>query len=70
MYPIDWLYSLDSYTNAEFGAARTMAFNDGFCVTCDGPAGLNARGMCATCAAKRAADPNEVILFRPMRRRT
>jgi hypothetical protein len=66
----DWLRRLDSYTNAEFGHARTLSAISDQCVAC----GATTRepdvfGLCNQCAAKRRPDQTEVILFRPLRRR-
>ena len=67
----DWLYHLDSYTNAEFGRSRTLAAIHDSCVACGGPASdPDVSGLCWKCVAKRRSDNTEVILFRPLRRAT
>ena len=67
---IDWLYRLDTYTNAEFGVARTLALSEGVCVACLARViERDKRGLCSRCSAKRVADRSEVVLFRPLRRR-
>lgn len=64
-----WLYHLDSYTNAEFGAARSLEAIRDACVGCGGPAlDPDLSGLCRKCAAQRRPDQTEVVLFRPMRR--
>lgn len=66
----DWLHRLDSYTNAEFGQARTLAAIRDACIACGGDApDPDIGGLCKKCAAKRRPDNTEVILFRPLRRR-
>jgi len=66
---INWLHSLDSYTNAEFGDARTLAAERQACVACSASvAALDRGGLCARCAAKRIADHTEIVLFRALRR--
>ena len=65
-----WLYHLDSYTNAEFGAARSLEAIRDACVGCGGPTSEpDLSGLCRTCAAKRRPDHTEVVLFRPLRSR-
>ena len=65
----DWLHGLDSYTNAEFGHARTIAVVHDVCVACGGPAmAPDAGGLCPVCAAKRRPDHTEIVLFRALRR--
>jgi hypothetical protein len=65
---IEWLHSLDSYTNAEFGTARSLATQRDECVACDATAALDRSGLCPRCAAKRVADHTEIVLFRALRR--
>ena len=66
---LTWLHQLDSYTNAEFGRARSLAAMRGECVACGGEArDTGTSGLCATCAAKRRPDHSEVVLFRPLRK--
>lgn len=65
---IDWLHTLDSYTNAEFGMPRSAALTRGNCLACDKQSALDELGFCSRCAAKRVADHSEILLFRPMRR--
>ena len=65
----DWLHSLDAYTNAEFGKARSLTAERQACVACDATAAaLDGRGLCSRCAAKRIADHTEIVLFRALRR--
>ena len=65
-----WLHRLDSYTNAEYGRPRSLSADDGLCIACGGVAiGSGPDGVCRTCAAKRIPDSNEVLLFRPVKRR-
>jgi hypothetical protein len=65
-----WLYRLDSYTNAVFGRSRTLSAMHDLCVACNGPlpAG-SADGLCSRCAAQRQPDTTEIVLFRPLRGR-
>jgi len=67
----DWLHSLDSYTNAEFGRSRTIAGDRSECVACAAsiPSPGNG-GLCEKCAAKRRPDHTEIVLFRALRRPT
>ena len=67
----DWLHGLDSYTNAEFGRAVTVAGIRAECVACAVrvPA-FGAGGLCEKCAAKRRPDHTEIVLFRALRRAT
>ncbi len=61
-----WLYRLDSYTNAEFGRARTLSAIEDVCVACNRQATTtNISGLCRTCAAQRQADTANIVLFRP-----
>jgi hypothetical protein len=68
---IDWLHSLDSYTNAEFGRSLTIAGGRSECVACAAtlPSG-GSGGLCEKCAAKRKPDHTEIVLFRALRRPT
>jgi hypothetical protein len=67
---LEWLRRLDSYTNAEFGRARTSCAGDDVCVACGkSDRSTTALGLCPQCLAQRAPDYSEVVLFRPMRRR-
>jgi hypothetical protein len=64
----DWLYRLDSYTNAVFGRPRTLSIVHGSCVACNGPlAAPEPTGLCPRCAAQRVPDNTEIVLFRPLR---
>jgi hypothetical protein len=66
----NWLYHLDSYTNAELGHARTLRASEDLCVACGARApDPDVRGLCLKCAAQRRPDHTEVILFKPLRRR-
>jgi hypothetical protein len=66
----DWLRHLDSYTNAEFGQARTLAAVRDQCVACgETTQAPDIGGLCKQCATRRRPDHTEVILFRPLRRR-
>ena len=61
-----WLHQLDSYTNAEFGRARTLSAHEAVCVACSGQAGpTDISGLCPTCAAQRQPDTSSIVLFRP-----
>ena len=65
----NWLYHLDSYTNAEFGYARSLHAGQHLCVGCGGHTpDPDVSGLCRKCAAKRRPDHADVILFRPLRR--
>jgi len=65
-----WLYQLDSYTNAIFGRSRSLAAQHDQCVACNGPLPSASReGLCPKCVAQRQPDGTEIILFRPLRGR-
>ena len=65
-----WLYRLDSYTNAVFGRSRTVSTGQDSCVACAGPMPADsAAGLCPKCAAQREPDTTEIVLFRPLRGR-
>ena len=65
----NWLHHLDTYTNAEFGRARSLLTIRGECVACGGEApSPDISGLCVKCAAKRRPDHSEVVLFRPLRK--
>lgn len=52
-----WLYRLDSYTNAEFGCTHSMCAFQDECVGCGEHATtLENTGLCARCTAQRQAD--------------
>lgn len=66
---VNWLYHLDSYTNAVFGHARSLLAIRDVCIGCGGTAAHpDVSGLCYACAAKRRPDHTDVILFRPLRR--
>jgi hypothetical protein len=59
-----WLHRLDSYTNAEFGRARTLSAMDAVCVACSREAAaVHISGLCSTCAAQRQPDNSSIVLF-------
>ena len=61
-----WLHQLDSYTNAEFGRARTLSAMEAVCVACNREAATpDISGLCPTCAAQRQPDSSSIVLFRP-----
>jgi hypothetical protein len=67
---MQWLYRLDSYTNAVFGRSRTLSAGHGHdaCVACAGPMPAQGSvGLCPKCAAQREPDTTEIVLFRPLR---
>jgi hypothetical protein len=67
----DWLHSLDSYTNAEFGRSLTHAGTREECVACGAAVpSAGADGLCAKCVEKRRPDHTEIVLFRALRRPT
>ena len=60
-----WLHRLDSYTNAEFGRARTLSAMDVECVACSRYATTtNISGLCRTCVAQRQTDTANIVQFR------
>jgi hypothetical protein len=60
-----WLHGLDSYTNAEFGRARTLSGSESMCVACSREAGTtDASGLCPTCVTQRQPDTTTIVLFR------
>ena len=64
----EWLYRLDSYTNAEFGRARTLSAIEDVCVACGKrTTETNVGGLCRACAAQRQPDTANIVLFRPRR---
>jgi hypothetical protein len=65
-----WLHRLDSYTNAEFGRARTLATVAEICMACGSDVQDDGfGGLCQACAAKRRPDSTVIHMFRPMTRR-
>jgi hypothetical protein len=67
---MQWLYRLDSYTNAVFGRSRTLSTGQESCVACAGPmTAPSANGLCPKCMAQREPDTAEIVLFRPLRGR-
>ena len=61
-----WLHRLDSYTNAEFGRARTLSAIEDVCVACSRQAvKTDVSGLCPTCVAQRQLDSANIVLFRP-----
>ena len=63
-----WLYRLDSYTNAVFGRSRTLTTGHDACVACAVPLPTpSTNGLCPKCVAKREPDMTEIVLFRPLR---
>ena len=51
---VQWLQRLDSYTNAEFGRARTLSAIQDLCVACDRPVTApSVNGLCRLCVAQR-----------------
>ena len=67
---MEWLYRLDSYTNAVFGRSRTLSTNHESCVACAGPmTAPSVSGLCPKCVAQREPDDTEIVLFRPLRGR-
>ncbi len=61
-----WLHRLDSYTNAEFGRARTLSAIEDVCVACSRQAiKTDTSGLCPTCVAQRQPDNANIVLFRP-----
>jgi len=63
-----WLHRLDTYTNAEFGRARTLAAIQDVCVTCGGRVTTpNVDGLCRPCAAQRQPETTDLVLRRPRR---
>jgi hypothetical protein len=65
---MQWLYRLDSYTNAIFGRSRTLSASHESCVACAGSIPVpSPNGLCPKCAAQREPDTTEIVLFRPLR---
>ena len=67
---VRWLHRLDSYTNSEFGRARTLWALRDACVACDAIDGHTSEtGLCRRCLAQRVPDYSDVVMFRPLRHR-
>jgi hypothetical protein len=63
-----WLYRLDSYTNTEFGRARTLSAIQDACTGCGRQATApSVSGLCRQCAAQRQPDNTNIVLFKPRR---
>jgi len=68
---VRWLHRLDSYTNAEFGRARTLCGLTNECVVCGKPdSRTDEFGLCDACSRRSEPDLNEIVLFRPMTKKT
>ena len=68
---VRWLHQLDTYTNAEFGRARTLSSVAEECVACGRTqVQTDEFGLCAPCARRREPYDGEIVLFRPKVRRT
>ena len=67
---VRWLHRLDTYTNAEFGRARSQCTVADECVACGRtPIRTDEYGLCTTCARRREPYDGEIVLFRPMVRK-
>jgi hypothetical protein len=63
-----WLHRLDTYTNAEFGRARTLFAIQDLCVACGRDVTTpDVDGLCRPCSAQRQSKIIDLGLQRPRR---